>query len=395
MSMFLDYLKISALPFAISLVSVWILHPQIIKIARLKEIVDNPNARKLQKEPVPIMGGVAVFFGIFMSLMFSNVIIECSELFILLTAMLLMLYVGAMDDILDLPPWSRLVAQIGAALVLVYLARGFVIDDLMGLLGIGALPAWVAVPLTVFAIVGIINATNLIDGVDGLSSGFGMMACLVFTVVFYRLDDVPMVVLSASTLGALLLFFLHNVFGKTSKMFIGDSGTLMLGIVLAASVTRIISQVRTPESTLFTAEGASAIPFTLAVLSVPVFDTLRVMLTRILHRHSPFHPDKTHLHHMFIDLGFTHVITTVCVLSLNTLVLLLWTAVYYAGASVEVQIVAVVASALAVTVGLYQGVECFRRRSPECYARTVDRIRNGQPKRDGWMLVAQRIIDRI
>lgn len=395
MNMLLDYLKISALPFAISLVSVWILHPQIIKIARLKEIVDNPNARKLQKEPVPILGGVAVFFGIFMSLMFSNIIIQCSELFILLTAMLLMLYIGAMDDILDLPPLSRLATQIGAALVLVYLADGFVIDNLMGLLGIYAIPGWVAVPLTVFAIVGIINATNLIDGVDGLSSGFGMMACLVFTVAFYRLDDVPMVVLSAATLGALLLFFLHNVFGKTSKMFIGDSGTLMLGIILAASVTRIISQVRVPESTLFTGNDASVIPFTLAVLSIPVFDTLRVMLTRMLHRQSPFHPDKTHLHHMFIDLGFTHVITTVCVLSLNTFVLLLWTAVYYMGVSPEMQIVVVVASALAVTAGLYRSVECFKRRNPEGYARTVDRIRNGQPKRDGWMLVAQRIIDRI
>ncbi len=395
MNMFLEYLKISALPFVISLASVWILHPQIIKIARLKEIVDNPNARKLQKEPVPILGGVAVFFGIFMSLMFSNIIIQCSELFMLLTAMLLMLYIGAMDDILDLPPWSRLVTQIGAALVLIYLGHGFVIDNLMGLLGIFALPEWVAVPLTVFAIVGIINATNLIDGVDGLSSGFGMMASLVFTVAFYRLGDIPMVVLSASTLGALLLFFLHNVFGKTSKMFIGDSGTLTLGIILAASVTRVISQVQVPESTLFEADSASVIPFTLAVLSIPVFDTLRVMLTRIMHRRSPFHPDKTHLHHLFIDLGFTHVITTVCVLTLNTFVLLLWTAIYYAGASPETQIVTVVAAALAVTAGLYQSVEWFRRRYPERYARTVDRIRRGQPKRDGWMLVAQRIIDRI
>ena len=189
-----EYLKIGFLPFIISLVAVWILHPQIIKVALLKEIVDTPNARKLQKEPVPILGGVAVFFGIFMSLMFSNIVIECSELFILLTAMLLMLYIGAIDDVLDISPQARLAAQIGAALVLVYLGNGYVVADLMGLFGIGALPEWAAVPLSVFAIVGIINATNLIDGVDGLSSGFGMMACLIFSVVFFNLDDVPMVV---------------------------------------------------------------------------------------------------------------------------------------------------------------------------------------------------------
>ncbi len=390
-----EYLKIGLLPFIISLVAVWILHPQIIKVALLKEIVDTPNARKLQKEPVPILGGVAVFFGIFMSLMFSNIVIECSELFILLTAMLLMLYIGAIDDVLDISPQARLAAQIGAALVLVYLGNGYVVADLMGLFGIGALPEWAAVPLSVFAIVGIINATNLIDGVDGLSSGFGMMACLIFSVVFFNLDDVPMVVLSAATLGALLLFFLHNVFGKSSKMFIGDSGTLTLGIIMAAGVTRIISQVQTPGAALFEREWASVIPFTLAVLAIPVFDTVRVMLTRMLHHKSPFHPDKTHLHHMFIDLGFSHVITTVCVLTLNTLVIGIWTLSYYAGLTPDAQTIVVVATATLVTAGLYQGVELFKRRYPERYARTAERIRRSQPKRDGWMLVAQRIIDRI
>lgn len=129
-----EYPKIGFLPFIISLVAVWILHPQIIKVALLKEIVDTPNARKLQKEPVPILGGVAVFFGIFMSLMFSNIVIECSELFILLTAMLLMLYIGAIDDVLDISPQARLAAQIGAALVLVYLGNGYVVADLDGAL---------------------------------------------------------------------------------------------------------------------------------------------------------------------------------------------------------------------------------------------------------------------
>lgn len=395
METLLDYLRISYLPFVISLVAVWILHPQVIKVARLKEIVDNPNARKLQKEPVPILGGVAVFFGIFMSLMFSNIVTECSELFILLTAMLLMLYIGAIDDVLDISPLARLAAQIGAALVLVYLGNGFVMDNLLGLFGIGRLPEWAAVSLSVFSIVGIINATNLIDGVDGLSSGFGMMACLIFSVVFFCLGDVPMVVLSAATLGALLLFFLHNVFGKSSKMFIGDSGTLTLGIIMAAGVTRIISQVHAPGTTLFEREWASVIPFTLALLSIPVFDTVRVMLTRMLHHKSPFHPDKTHLHHMFIDLGFTHVMTTVCVLSLNTLVLAVWVAAYYAGLSANMQLMLVVATSVLVTAGLYQGVEYFKLRCPGRYARTTERIRSIQPKRDGWMLVAQRIIDRI
>lgn len=392
---YFDYLKLIVLPFFISLASVWVIHPHIVKVAKIKGIVDNPNARKLQKEPVPVLGGVAVFFGIFMSFSFANVLAECSELFVLMTSMLLMLYLGSIDDILDLRAISRLVVQIGAVLVLVYMGGDYEIDHMYGLAGLQALPEWIAVPLTVFAAVGIINATNLIDGVDGLSSGFGVMASIVFSVAFFFTGDYPMVILCAATVGSLTLFFLHNVFGKKSKMFIGDGGTLMLGIILAAYVIRLICSAQPLDSTLLPNERASVIPFTLAVLSIPVFDTLRVMSTRILTGYSPFHPDKTHLHHLFIDLGFSHVITTVSILTLNSLVIFVWAVTFLAGWSANIQTVAVFATGIAFTFGLYRAMSSFKRCCPERYARLSAFIRANQPRRDGWFLTIQKIVDRI
>lgn len=391
----LDYFELIVLPFLISLTAVWIIHPHLVKIAKIKDIVDNPDARKLQKEPIPILGGVAVFFGIFMSLSIAGILAECSELFVLLTAMLLMLYLGTMDDILDLKAVTRLAVQIGAALVLVYMGEGYKIGNLLGLWGVTAIPDWIAVPLTVFAAVGIINATNLIDGVDGLSSGFGVMSSVIFSLAFFLVGDYPMVILCASTVGAMTLFFLHNVFGKKSKMFIGDGGTLVLGIVLAAYVTRLINSTHLFGAELHVTYSASVIPFTLAVLSIPVFDTLRVMSTRILSGKSPFHPDKTHLHHMFIDLGFSHVITTVCILTLNTLVIAAWAFSYLHGASPDMQTFIVVLTSVTATFGLYFCVQRFKYGSPERYARVASFIRSRQPQRDGWFLVVQKIVDKI
>lgn len=391
-----DYLKLIAPPFLVSLIAVGIVHPSIVKIAKIKGIVDTPNARKLQKEPVPVLGGTAVFFGMFMSLSIANALAACSGLYVLMSVMMLMLYLGTIDDILDLRPRIRFVIQIIAALALVYLGGGnYKIESMLGLWGICVLPQWSAVLLTVFAIVGIVNAINLIDGVDGLCSGFGVMSGIIFLVAFLYVGDYTMVLLCASLIGALILFFFHNVFGLRTKMFIGDGGTLVVGIIIAACVIRLIHAVYIQHDMAPVNEWASVIPFTLAVLSVPVFDTLRVMSARMLKRKSPFHPDKTHLHHMFIELGFSHVLTTASILILNLLVVVIWLLIYFNGGSADIQAVAVLLAGTGFTSGLYSTVQWFRRRNPDAYARMVDYIHSKQPRRDGWFLTMQKIIDKI
>lgn len=138
-----------------------------------------------------------------------------------------------------------------------------------------------------------------------------------------------MTILAVVSVGALIPFFLHNVFGKTSKMFIGDGGTLVMGTVMSVFVIAILQSGSRVAA--FVDPNVGLVPFTLAVLSVPVFDTLRVMSTRMLKGSSPFRPDKTHLHHMFIDMGCSHVATTLAILGLNTAVVLCWWAFEAAG----------------------------------------------------------------
>ena len=337
-------------PFCISLFLVGWIHPYLVKIALMKNIVDNPDARKLQRSPVPVLGGIAAFFGAVIGLGCMVDYIDCSRLLIVILAMLAMLYTGTMDDILNLTPSLRFLIEILTVLMLIFVGH-YCLNDFQGLWGLGTISCWYAVPLTVFAAVGVINAVNLIDGVNGLSSGFGIIASAMFGTLFYLAGDLTMMLLAVVSAGALIPFFLHNVFGKTSKMFIGDGGTLVLGIVMSVFVIEVLHTGSLCAA--YVSPSVGLVPFTLAVLSVPVFDTLRVMSTRILKKTSPFHPDKTHLHHMFIELGCSHIATTAAILSLNTAIVLIWWALYALGVSIDMQLYAVVGLSLLATFGLY------------------------------------------
>ena len=329
--------------------TLWI-HPKILKIAIAKNLVDNPDARKLQRRPIPNMGGPAVFFGITIGLCCSQSTLTNSGIFYLMAAMLIILYIGIMDDILGLTPTLRFVIEILIICWLMYVNQAS-ISSFYNLWGIDILPTWVSYPLTVFACVGIINSINLIDGVNGLSSGFCFMASTVFAIMFYHLGNMTMMTIALSAAGAIIPFFLHNVFGYNTRMFIGDSGTLVVGTMMSMFIISILD--KNLACTGMMLKGVGVLPFTIAVLSIPVFDTVRVMSTRILHKKSPFSPDKTHLHHMFIDLGFSHIGTTISILCLNFIIIASWFVAYKLGASIETQLYIVLALGVIFTFGLY------------------------------------------
>ena len=188
----------------------------------------------------------------------------------------------------------------------------------------------------------------------------GLVACTIFGILFHLAGEEVMTILAVVSVGALIPFFLHNVFGKSSKMFIGDGGTLVMGTVMSVFVIAILQSGSRVAA--FVDPNVGLVPFTLAVLSVPVFDTLRVMSTRMLKGSSPFRPDKTHLHHMFIDMGCSHVATTLAILGLNTAVVLCWWAFEAAGFSIAVQLYAVVGMSLLATFGLYHFMQWHIRR---------------------------------
>lgn len=380
------------IPFFTALLLVGWIHPRLVKIALLKNIVDNPDARKLQRTPVPVLGGVAVFFGVVIAIGCMSSVVDCSGLPVVIMAMMAMLYTGTMDDILSLSPGLRFVIEIVVVLLLIFVG-GYCIDDFHGLWNIGRFSYWCAVPLTVVAAVGIINAINLVDGVNGLSSGYCIMACLIFGTLFFVAGEAPMTILAAVSVGALIPFFLHNVFGKTSKMFIGDGGTLVMGVVMSVFVIAILQNGSRVAA--YVNPNVGLVPFTLAVLSVPVFDTLRVMSTRILKGTSPFRPDKTHLHHMFIDLGCSHVATTLAILGVNMFVVLCWWALEASGFSIAVQLYAVIAVSLLVTSGLYHFMQWHICRDTR-FMRAMRRLGyKTHISRTGIFFWLQQVMDRV
>lgn len=337
--------------FCVSLLSTWWIFKYIHRISVLKNIVDNPEERKLQKYPVPVLGGIAVFFGIIVSLVASQVFFSSASLFSLLGIMVIMLYIGTMDDILSLSPGIRFFIEIIIVLLLIY-GNDCSINNFHGLWGIWKIPSYIAVPLTVFACVGIVNAINMIDGVDGLMSMYGITTSILFGAVFYKSGEVDMAAMAMIATGAMIPFFMHNVFGKKSKMFLGDGGALMIGIMMSVFVIYILRDESLCSQAVCSNFGL--VPFTLAVLSIPVFDTLRVMTRRILHGTSPFLPDKKHLHHMFIGLGFSHFGTSFSIVFLNLVNVLIWWISFRLGASVNVQLLVVIVMGLFNTFVVYK-----------------------------------------
>lgn len=348
---------------------------KILCIAKDKNLVDNPDARKLQKEPVPVMGGIAVFFGMAMGLLAGYTVggsVGANfqiQLMPVLAAMVVMLYIGAMDDIIGLSPISRFVIEILTVLGLIF-ASGGCIDTFHGLWGVESFSWWIAVPLTVFAGVGIINAVNMIDGVNGLSSSLCILCNLMYGLVFMYAGDVANAVLAFSTAAALLPFMVHNVFGQRSRMFIGDAGTMVMGLLMTW-FTMTLLRSDSPIAYYDASENINMVAFALAALCVPVFDTIRVMSMRIKKGKSPFHPDKTHLHHVFVRVGVSHFIITLIEIFILIAVILIWWVSLLLHASKDWQLYIVIMASVVGVWGTYVFINYHAEHHTELLHRLV------------------------
>ncbi len=336
--------------FIISLLVASLVHRPVLLFAKKHNFYDNPNARKLQRRPIPVMGGFVVFVGAMVGSLCYWFKHDCSSLIPVQVAMFLMLLVGAWDDAKNLSPRIKFIFEI-AIVVALALVNHSPINSLHGLWGVHEFSPWIAWPLTVFACVGIINAINMIDGVDGLSSGMCITIFGFFGLAFFFSKDFVHVALAVAIVGGLIPFFITNVFGERSKMFIGDAGTLMLGIVISEMVMSMLTSKSVCAQNL--SKSFCLIAFALAVVAIPVFDTLRVMFGRISRGESPFYPDKTHLHHAFIDYGFHHLETSLMEILLNTTIVSIWYGLYKSHLPMEFQLYGVIVAGIAVCFGLY------------------------------------------
>jgi UDP-GlcNAc:undecaprenyl-phosphate GlcNAc-1-phosphate transferase len=274
----------------VAFVVVVLLTPAVGGMARMLGVVDAPGGRRLNRSPVPRLGGLALFLGIFVpALAFLPFGRDTRGL---LLGAAVAVTVGAVDDFRGLRWWEKLGGQILAAAVPTWF--GVWVDHFtFPFLGIHALPASAGVPLTIIWIVAIMNMVNFLDGLDGLAAGVAAIAGLTFAVIALSLSKPNAAILSAIVFGACVGFLRHNFY--PARIFMGDSGALLLGFVLAAiSVQGLLKTAATV-----------ALFFPLLVLAVPIVDTTFVVARRLKHREHVFEADQAHLHHRFLRRGFS------------------------------------------------------------------------------------------
>lgn len=348
--------------FASMLMTFWV-YFKIFAIAKEKNLVDNPNARKLQKHPIPVMGGIAVFFGVISGTLFASCFFDFDSVLPIILAMSMMLYIGAIDDIVDLTPRNRIIIEVLAILGIVF-SNGACIDSLHGLWGIERFSWWIGVPLTILAGVGIINAMNMIDGVNGLSSGLCITFSIMFSIAMFRAQDYPNAMLAFVFAGAMAPFLIHNVLGKTSKMFIGDAGTMTMGILMTWYVIQMLRHDHNSQWMKYVnSQQLSLVALTLAILAVPVGDTLRVMFRRIMKGNSPFKADKTHLHHMLLNYSGSHSLTSLMEIAIAIIIVIIWAIAFKTHCSIDAQFYIVFAAAAILVWGTYAYLSFQNKRN--------------------------------
>jgi UDP-N-acetylmuramyl pentapeptide phosphotransferase/UDP-N-acetylglucosamine-1-phosphate transferase len=283
--------------------------PIIIQVAKNKKLFDEPDERKVHKTVIPTLGGLGIFAGFIIATLMGVPKNLTSELQYFAAAAIVIFFLGLKDDILVLSATKKFIGQLIAAGIIIEFG-GIQISNMHGFLGINEIPPFASIVLSMFTIIVITNSFNLIDGVDGLAGSLGVLTTLVFGTYFYFAGELIYAVMAFSLAGSTIAFLIYNT--SPAKIFMGDTGSLLLGLINAILVIKFIN-IAGSENAKFQIEASPAIG--MSILMIPLFDTLRVFTLRILDRRSPFSPDRTHVHHFLLDIGFTHrQITLTCVL---------------------------------------------------------------------------------
>lgn len=316
----LDYLGILLfIAFILAFFVSWSTFPAIFKVSEAKHLMDEPSSRSVHATKTPNLGGIGIFFSLVVVITTIGGLLDTKILLLLLGGMTVLFFLGLKDDLLVLSPKKKFIGQLLAAVVLIIFTDTRIVG-FFGLLGINILPYWISVLFTLFVYILIINAYNLIDGVDGLAGSLALFACGAFGFLFFMTDDVSMMTIAVATIGSLLPFLRLN-FSKKNKIFMGDTGSMIIGFLVAFFVVRFISEAHIFKTSLY---NNSAPILALTIVFFPLLDTLRIFFIRaFIHKKSPFEADQNHLHHGFLKLGYSHVQTTSCIVIINMVLFIL------------------------------------------------------------------------
>lgn len=298
----------TATSFILSLILGMITIPFILKFCKERNLYDLPDLRKRHKQAIPRLGGISFLpcmmlsFG--MELILFSIRYPSEEsihiwYLYLLFGLIIIYIVGIFDDIIGLKANLKFIVQFVAACCLPF--AGIYIDSLFGLFGITTIPSFVGIPLTIFAIMLIVNAVNLIDGIDGLSASISIIALSGFILLYSKLNAWAICIMISGLIGCLVAFLYFNLFGspkKNTKIFMGDSGSLTLGYILAALFVKFLMISSSNQET-----NTNEVVLAYSLLIIPVFDVFRVVIIRLHNRKAIFTADRNHIHHKLMGAG--------------------------------------------------------------------------------------------
>lgn len=304
------------LAFASALLITWYYIPKVINVVKERHLEDKPGLNKIHKKDVPTLGGIGIFGGfIFGFLIGVNGYMPGLSYFT--AAAVFLLFVGIKDDLVYLNPKKKFWGELGSAVVVAVFTNVH-ITHFHGFMGITDIAVFTSYIVTIILIVLIINAVNLIDGIDGLAASVGIIASLAFGTFFFLSGDYGYTVMAAALLGALIAFLRYNMSEGPKKIFMGDSGSLVIGFTLAVLAVRFNELVAAGNAVV---DLKSAPAISIAILIIPLYDTLRVMILRLRDKKSMFVGDKRHIHHVMLRAGFSHKESTLYISLFNVFII--------------------------------------------------------------------------
>lgn len=306
-----------ALAIMISFFIVLLSTPSFIKVAEIKHLFDDPNeSRKLHKKNIPSMGGIMIFAGTLFAFMICYPSEDIGYIKFLIPSVLVMFFIGIKDDIIGTAAVKKLIGHLLVAFIMTLMAE-IKITSLYGIFEIREIPDWASISLSIFTYVVVINSFNIIDGVDGLAGGVGCISSIAFGIWFLFVGSTVDAIIAFSLAGALLGFLRFNFY--PANIFMGDSGSLTVGLIICVLAIRVIEfDFSLLPSNM---KHISKPIFAMAVLSYPLLDTFRIFIYRSIKGSSPFTADKNHIHHRLIKLGLNHAQTVGVIYLFNILLI--------------------------------------------------------------------------
>jgi len=287
--------------FAGSILVTWYAIPKILKVARWLNITDRPNAIKIHKYAISTLGGIGIFGGFIFGFLI-NIDGYMTGVPYFTVVLIMIFFIGMKDDLLVLDPKKKLIAEVLGAVILTSFTD-IHFTSFHGLLGIHTIPMWLSYLTTIFLMVVIINSINLIDGIDGLAGSISIIVSITLGIWFWLSGETGYTIMAAALTGSLIIFLRFNLSKGKNKIFMGDSGSLLIGFIVSVMLIKF-NEINAGSGAIFNLDSSPAITF--AILIVPLFDTLRVFSIRIWLRRNPFRGDNRHIHHLLIRAGFSH-----------------------------------------------------------------------------------------